>query len=86
MPPIIDEVEVSTQELGWCTARHQTDSLVPEQAFLLIFSPSTITDMTSSPASDVRISGEKNILKLRDFLNKLYPTPTDATPTPTPSV
>lgn len=73
MSDIIDEVEIKTQDLGWCTARHQTDSLVPEQAFLLIFSPSSITEMTASPASDVRISGMKNIIKLRDFLNKLYP-------------
>lgn len=74
--PIIEDHEVQLKELGWCTARHTTDDLLDKEGeanYLLIFSPSSITDMIASPAQDIRISGKRNILKLRDFLNQIYP-------------
>lgn len=75
------EVEaIKVQELGWCTARHFQDDVLESKGrgnFLLIFSPSSITEMIASPASDVRISGKANICKLRDFLNQIYPQKED---------
>lgn len=71
-----EENEVSLQELGWCSARLFKDHVLDEKGnndFLLIFSPSSISEMVSTPPMDVRISGMKNITKLRDFLNQAYP-------------
>jgi hypothetical protein len=64
-------VRIYTQELGWCAAHYHQES--SEADFLIIFSPSSITEMIASPASDVRISGTRNIEKLRDFLNQVLP-------------
>lgn len=71
-----DENEITFQELGWTSARLFKDHTLDENGvndFLMIYSPSSISEMVATPPMDVRISGMKNILKLRDFLNKQYP-------------
>ncbi len=63
-------------DLEWCVARHSTWQTSES---LSIMSPGDTGEGGYTPPESATIHGKENILKLRDFLNDLFPADTEAT-------
>jgi hypothetical protein len=70
---------MSVVDLGWCIARNgekiTDEDFGDTEKYIEVVSPSDCGDPAGyCPAESIRIEGIENIIALRDFLNKEYPT------------